>query len=72
MRRAGRRLVMAALNPEALYAIQRAPLGALLGRERMFFSVSHAIAACANQPVGSGVLRHAGGSDRDSAPDRAV
>jgi sulfate permease, SulP family len=45
MRRAGRRIVLAALNPDALSAIQRAPLGDLLGRERMFFSVSHAIAA---------------------------
>ena len=45
MHRAGRRLVVAALNPDALSAIQRAPLGELLGRERMFFGVPQAVAA---------------------------
>jgi MFS superfamily sulfate permease-like transporter len=45
MHRAGRRLVVAALNPDALSAIQRAPLGELLGRERMFFAVPQAVAA---------------------------
>ena len=53
LRRAGQRLVLAALNPDALTAIQRAPLGALLGRERMFMSVSQAIAAGPYQIPGS-------------------
>ena len=44
---------LAALNPDALTAIQRAPLGALLGRERMFMSVSQAIAAGPYQIPGS-------------------
>jgi sulfate permease, SulP family len=70
MRRADRRLVLAALNPDALSAIQRAPLGALLGRERMFFSVSQAVAKCASQEAGSVGLRNAGGSARDPVPDR--
>ena len=70
MQRAGRRLVLAALNPDALSAIQRSPLGALLGRERMFFSLSQAIAKCASQEAGSVGLRNAGGSARDPVPDR--
>jgi hypothetical protein len=36
---------VAALNPDALGAVNRAPLGALLGRERMFFTVRQAVAA---------------------------
>jgi high affinity sulfate transporter 1 len=40
---AGTRLVLAALNPAALAVIQRSSLGARLGRERMFFTVAHAI-----------------------------
>jgi MFS superfamily sulfate permease-like transporter len=52
LQRAGRRLVLAALNPEALSAIQRAPLGELLGRERMFFGVPQAVAACTAQTAG--------------------
>jgi sulfate permease, SulP family len=53
MRRAGCRLVLAALNPEALSAVQRAPLGELLGRERMFFAVPQAVAAWAQQTAKS-------------------
>jgi len=45
IRRSGRTLVVAALNPDALGAVNRAPLGALLGRERMFFTVQQAVAA---------------------------
>src|SRR5262245_50975327 len=47
--REGRRLVLAALNPHALSAVQRAPLGSALGRERMFLSLHQAIAACVRQ-----------------------
>ena len=36
---------LAALNPAALAVVQRAPLGATLGRERMFFTVPQAVAA---------------------------
>jgi sulfate permease, SulP family len=43
--REGRRLVLAALNPQALAAVQRAPLGDMLGRDRMFLSLQQAIAA---------------------------
>jgi sulfate permease, SulP family len=53
MRRSGRRLVLAALNPDALSAVQRAPLGELLGRERMFVAVPQAVAACARQTAKS-------------------
>ena len=52
MQRANRRLLLAALNPDALSAIQRAPLGDMLGRERMFFAVPQAVAACAAQVAG--------------------
>lgn len=45
LRREGRRLVLAALNPPALSAIQRAPLGGVLGRERMFLSLHEAVTA---------------------------
>lgn len=43
--REGRRLVLAALNPQALAAVQRSPLGDVLGRERMFLSLHQAVAA---------------------------
>jgi sulfate permease, SulP family len=52
MRRADRRLVLAALNPDALSAIQRAPLGELLGRERMFFGVPQAVASLTQHSAG--------------------
>jgi SulP family sulfate permease len=45
LRRGGRELRVAALNPAALAVVQRAPLGARLGRERMFFTVPQAVAA---------------------------
>ena len=47
IRRSGRTLVVAALNPDAFGVISRAPLGAVLGRERMFFTVQQAVAALA-------------------------
>jgi SulP family sulfate permease len=49
MRCADRQLVLAALNPDALSAVKRAPLGGLLGRERMFFAVPQAVAAFTKQ-----------------------
>lgn len=45
LRRGGRELRLAALNPAALAVVQRAPLGATLGLERMFFTVPQAVAA---------------------------
>jgi SulP family sulfate permease len=45
LRREGRQLVIAALNPQALSAIQRAPLGGILGRDRMFLSLQEAVTA---------------------------
>jgi anti-anti-sigma factor len=45
LQRGGCRLQLAALNPAALNVVQRAPLGELLGRERMFFTVQQAINA---------------------------
>jgi sulfate permease, SulP family len=50
---AGRSLALAALNPAALTVVQRAPLGATLGRERMFFTVPQAVAACAARAGGA-------------------
>jgi hypothetical protein len=38
-------LILAALNPAALGVVQRSPLGPLLGRERMFFTVHQAVIA---------------------------
>jgi SulP family sulfate permease len=52
MRKKGRRLMLASLNPTALAVIQRSPLGPLLGRERMFFTVHQAVAAYAQKPGG--------------------
>jgi anti-anti-sigma factor len=49
LQRGGRELRFAALNPAALAVLQRAPLGATLGRERMFFTVPQAVAASAVQ-----------------------
>jgi hypothetical protein len=34
---------LARLNPAALEVVQRSPLGARLGRERMFFNVNRAV-----------------------------
>jgi SulP family sulfate permease len=36
-------LWLAALSPEALALVQGSPLGARLGRERMFFTVAQAV-----------------------------
>jgi MFS superfamily sulfate permease-like transporter len=44
-REQGRELWLAALNPEALELVRRTPLAERLGRERMFFTVEHAVAA---------------------------
>jgi MFS superfamily sulfate permease-like transporter len=43
MRMAGTELWLARLNPAALAVVQRSPLGARLGRERMFFNVNRAV-----------------------------
>jgi sulfate permease, SulP family len=45
LREHGVSLWLAALNPEALKVIERSPLGAALGHERMFFNLHQAIAA---------------------------
>jgi MFS superfamily sulfate permease-like transporter len=45
LQRSGSEMRLAALNPAALAVVLRAPLGARLGRERMFFTVSQAVAA---------------------------
>ena len=43
LREEGVSLWLAALSPEALPLVQGSPLGALLGRERMFFTVAQAV-----------------------------
>ena len=43
LREEGISLWLAALSPEALPLVQGSPLGALLGRERMFFTVPQAV-----------------------------
>jgi SulP family sulfate permease len=43
LRREGIELWLAALTPEALGLVQGSPLGAVLGRERMFFTVAGAL-----------------------------
>jgi MFS superfamily sulfate permease-like transporter len=45
LREGGISLWLAALNPEALRVTERSPLGAVLGHERMFFTVEQAVAA---------------------------
>jgi sulfate permease, SulP family len=45
LRERGISLWLAALNPEALKVIERSPLRAVLGRERMFFNLHQAIEA---------------------------
>jgi anti-anti-sigma factor len=44
VRQHGGELWLAALNPEVLRVVQRAPLGRALGRERLFFTLEHAVA----------------------------
>jgi MFS superfamily sulfate permease-like transporter len=56
MRAEGVTLWLAALNPEVLTVVQQSPLGATLGRGRMFFTVPSAVAhyeRLAAQPAGS-------------------
>jgi high affinity sulfate transporter 1 len=43
LREQGVQLWLAALSPESLTLVQASPLGALLGRERMFFTVPQAV-----------------------------
>ncbi len=43
LREAGTTLWLAALNPEVLRVVQHSPLGARLGRERMFFNLEQAV-----------------------------
>ncbi len=43
LRATGTELWLARLNPAALDVVQRSPLGARLGRERMFFNVNRAV-----------------------------
>jgi MFS superfamily sulfate permease-like transporter len=43
LREEGVALWLAALSPEALRLVQGSPLGALLGRQRMFFTVAQAV-----------------------------
>ena len=50
----GCQLVLASLSPAALAVIQRAALGARLGRQRMFFTVPQAVAAWTPLPPGRG------------------
>jgi MFS superfamily sulfate permease-like transporter len=45
LRERGITLWLAALNPDLLRRIERSPLGAALGRERMFFDMHKALAA---------------------------
>jgi len=52
LQRAGATLWLAALNPEVLAMLQRSPLGARLGRERLFFNLEMAVAKY--QALGSG------------------
>jgi high affinity sulfate transporter 1 len=50
LRDAGTLLWLVALNPAALNAVNRTPLGKLLGRERMFMSLSQAVDAFKQLP----------------------
>jgi sulfate permease, SulP family len=43
LRESGAMLWLAALNPEALHVLERASLGKILGRDRMFFNVEQAV-----------------------------
>jgi sulfate permease, SulP family len=45
LRQEGIFLWLAALNPEALWVIQKSQMGVVLGRERIFFSVNKAVEA---------------------------
>jgi SulP family sulfate permease len=54
LRKEGRQLWLAALNPEALELVQRTPLADRLGRERMFFTVEQAVDAFAARESADG------------------
>jgi sulfate permease, SulP family len=45
LRERGVALWLTALNPEALRVVKRSPLGRVLGHERMFATLAHAVAA---------------------------
>ena len=51
MREAGTTLWLVALNPAVLSAVNRTPLGPLLGRERMFMSLSQAVEVFTGKPA---------------------
>ncbi len=53
LRDGGTTLWLVALNPAVLSAVNRVPLGAQLGRERMFMSLSQAVDAFQNAPAGT-------------------
>jgi sulfate permease, SulP family len=50
LREAGTMLWLVALNPTVFEVVSRAPLGKLLGRERMFLSLGHAVDAFERLP----------------------
>jgi high affinity sulfate transporter 1 len=54
LRGMGISLWLARLNPAALQVVQRSPLGARLGRERMFFNVNRAVEAYLARQSSSG------------------
>lgn len=54
LRGMGISLWLARLNPAALEVVQRSPLGARLGRERMFFNVNRAVEAYLARRASSG------------------
>jgi high affinity sulfate transporter 1 len=62
-RAAGVLVWLVGLNPGVLAMVQRSPLGATLGRQRMFFNVEQAVAAYQSPARGAGGqdTRHAGG-----------
>jgi len=45
LREEGTTLWLAALNPRALREIERAPIGSILGKDRLFFNLEHAVKA---------------------------
>jgi high affinity sulfate transporter 1 len=61
LREEGVTLWLAALSPEALAVVQGSPLGALLGRERMFFTVPQAVGRYVERHSLSGGGRNQGG-----------
>ena len=53
LREQGISLWLTALNPAALKAVQRSPLGTTLGRDRMFFDLRGALRAYETQQEGA-------------------